>query len=220
MCVCSLSLDTGGRQSPSQRAIPPNKARLHFSLWWCWVGLELHAVNWEWLKQFWLAACSLALWQQVWLSAGVRRGRTRLDSVNKASTSSPSLPLEITYIKAPIKNWCRYNLSSGISCWRIIEKIQADQYYGFSLQWLIVQLPWNMYRDKRARLPFCNRLPSQQRACQILIGCCDRKLSCCSVQVLFNTFSLHGTWFIALCFWGGITLRHCQVRLWPHKDGV
>lgn len=151
------------------------------------------------------------------------------------------MPLEIAYIKAPIKNWCRYNLSSGISCRRIIEKIHADQYYGFPQRsgWLsnccetcteIKGTPAILPTDCRVSI----------RPCQILIGRRDRKLSCRSVRVLFNTFFQHGgTWFITthparpparpparslLLLMGGsggcITLRHCQARLGPHMGGV
>lgn len=85
--LCYLfRLDTAGRQSPSQLSVAC--ISLYADAGWP----ACDAVHPESLKQLWVAACSLTVWQQVWLWAGVRRGRARLDSVNKASTSSSVCP--------------------------------------------------------------------------------------------------------------------------------
>lgn len=91
VCVCSSSLDTGGRQSPSQPAIPPTGRPACLSVMMLG-GLYCMCSCIFRLTEAVLTVCLRYDWQKVWLWAGVRRGRASLDSVNKASTSSSVCP--------------------------------------------------------------------------------------------------------------------------------
>lgn len=137
------------------------------------------------VKSMWIymaSGDSTLLWSWFWSLVGIRNMNMIMFSrwgsalrtgkwtlwVNKAGASSHSVPLEIAYIKAPIKNWCRYNLSSGISCRRIIEKIQGpiDTMDFRCSGWL------SNCRETCGEIEelFWSRLPTQHKACQILIG--------------------------------------------------
>ncbi len=92
VCVCVFFKSRHRRQTVTFTASYPSEQPACISLYHDVGWPACAAVNSESLKQFWLAACSLTVWQEVWLWAGVRRGRAKLDSVNKASTSSSVCP--------------------------------------------------------------------------------------------------------------------------------
>lgn len=92
VCVCVFFKSRHRRQTVTFTASYPSKQPAWISLYDDAGWPVCAAVNSGSLKQFWRAACSLTEGLVLELWAGVRRGRARLHSVNKASTSSSVCP--------------------------------------------------------------------------------------------------------------------------------